>query len=124
MDQRTDFVHDPLGFHAVGRLLDDTHRLAFALVGPQVLAEAAVVMADQRIGGIQDVAERTVILFQPDHGAMRVVALEVGHVADVGAAEGIDGLVIVTHGEDGRAAACQQAQPLCSRTGALRDSSS
>ncbi|MNQ44216.1 hypothetical protein D3C85_579640 [compost metagenome] len=112
MNERTDFVHDPLGFHAVGRLFDDAHRFAFALVGPQVLAQAAAVVADQRVGGIQDVAERTVVLFQANHGAMRVVALEVGHVADVRTAKGVDGLVIVAHGEHGRATTGQQAQPL------------
>ena len=112
MDQRTDLVHHPLGLHAVRRLLDDAHGLAFALLGPEVLAQAAAVVADQRVGRIQDVAIGTIVLLQPDHRAMRVIALEVGHVADVGAPERVDGLVVVTHGEDRRAAAGQQTQPL------------
>src|SRR2546426_6391742 len=39
------------------------------------------------------------------------VALEVGHVADIRAAEGVDRLVVVSHGEDARRAPGDQLQP-------------
>ncbi|MCY1523408.1 hypothetical protein D9M68_583040 [compost metagenome] len=77
-------------------------------------------MPDQRVRRIQDVAEGAVVLLQADHGAARVVALEIGHVAHVGAAECVDRLVIVAYGEDGRAAAGQQPQPfVLQRVGVL-----
>lgn len=112
VDQRAHLVDQPLGFHAVGRLLDDPHGLAFALLGPEVLAQAAIVVADERVGRIEDVPVRAVVLFEADDRAARVVALEVGHVADIGAAKGVDGLVVVAHREDGCPAAGQQLEPL------------
>ncbi|CFP61046.1 Uncharacterised protein [Bordetella pertussis] len=112
VDQRADLVDQPLRLHAVGGLLDDAHRLALALFGPEVLAQASGVVPDEGIGRIQDVAVRAVVLFQADDTAMCVIAFEVGHVADVGAAKRIDGLIVVADRENRRPGARQQTQPL------------
>ncbi|CFN75343.1 Uncharacterised protein [Bordetella pertussis] len=69
-------------------------------------------MPDEGIGRIQDVAVRAVVLFQADDTAMCVIAFEVGHVADVGAAKRIDGLIVVADRENRRPGARQQTQPL------------
>src|SRR5947199_354093 len=57
------------------------------------------VVADQLVGRIEDVAERAVVLLQLDDLLDTVLALEVGHVADQRAAEGVDALVVVADGE-------------------------
>ena len=54
---------------------------------------------------------RAVVLLQPDQLWAGIVALEGGHVAHIGATEGIDGLVVVAHREQRRPAAGQQRQP-------------
>ena len=49
-----------------------------------------------------------VVLFQPDQVRHLELALEVSHVADVGAAESVDALVVVADAEQVGAAACEQ----------------
>jgi hypothetical protein len=56
----------PLRLGQVGRRLVHAHRLARALVGAQVLAQARLVVADQRVGRIEDVAVAAVVLLQLD----------------------------------------------------------
>ena len=98
------FFQQPLRFSVVARALVDPHRLAGTGVGAQVLAQALLVVADQPVGSVQDVAERPVVLFELDDAADAVLAFEVGHVADAGAAKGIDALVVVADGEHALAA--------------------
>ena len=97
--QRLRLLEQPLGLGEVAAGLVDAHRLAGAGLGAQVLAQAPAVVADQRIRGVQDVAEAAVVLLQLDDLAHAVLALEVGHVADPRAAEGVDALVVVADGE-------------------------
>ena len=56
-----------------------------------------------------------VVLLQADHAANPEIPLEIAHVADLGAAEAIDRLVVVAHAEQTGptlpAAVGQQAQP-------------
>ena len=61
-------------------------------------------MADDRVGGVEDVAVRTVVLLQADDVLHAELALEVAHVAHLGAAEAIDALVVVADAEHRRAA--------------------
>ena len=56
-------------------------------------------MRDQRVGGVEDVAERAVVALELDHLAHAVLAFEQGHVADLRAAKGIDALVVVADRE-------------------------
>src|SRR5690606_27899141 len=95
----------------VGRLLGHPYWLTVAMLGPKILAQPRCVVGDERIGRVQNVAIGTVVLFQPDHIAVGIVALEVGHVADVGSAECIDGLVVVAHSEYSGAPATQKLNP-------------
>ncbi len=92
LDDETRFIH-------VGKGLEDADRFAGAGFGPQVLAEAAAILFDQRIGGVEDVAVRAIVLFQANHVRQFEFALQVAHVADLGAAEGVDRLVVVADAE-------------------------
>ena len=69
------------------------------------------VVADQVVGGVQDVAEAAVVALQLDDVLHPELALEVGHVADLGAAEGIDALVVVAHGQHRGLGAGEHLQP-------------
>ena len=73
-------------------------------------------MPDQRIGGVEDIAERAVILFEPDDVLDAELALELAHVADLGATEGVNALIVVADREQAgarlrRVDSGQQAQP-------------
>ncbi len=87
-----------LGGHEAGLVVlvvrdvaDD--RRAVAAGGPEVLGLAAGVLGDDRVGRAQDGLGRAVVLLQQDGPRARVVVLELGDVADRGAAEGVDRLV-------------------------------
>ena len=67
----------------------DAQLLALALVGPQVLAEARLVLRDHRVGRVEDVALRAVVLLELHHVRDREVLHELVHVADFGAAEAV-----------------------------------
>ncbi len=110
-DQRADLFDEPLRLERVARRFLHAHRFALAGIGPQVLAEAAAVVRDQRIRAIEDVALRAVVLLEPDQVADAELALERGHVRDPRAAEGIDALVVVAHGEQHRRFSREQLQP-------------
>ncbi len=73
-----DVAHDPL---------------AGAGVGPELLGLAALVVADHRVGGVEDRLGRAVVLLEQDRAGVGEVLLEVEDVADVGAPEGVDRLV-------------------------------
>ena len=102
--QARDFGGHPLGLllGVVRRVADD--RLALAERGPQFLGLAALVVADHRVGRIQNGLRRTIVLFEHDGLGVREVLLEVLNVADVGTTERVDGLVgIAHHGDPGGA---------------------
>ena len=109
--ERLDFLGQPVGLVAVGLRLVDAQRLAVPGGGPQVLAQALPVVGNQRVGRIQNVAVRAIVLLQADHVLDVEVALEIGHVADVRAAERVDGLVVVADREYHAAGSGQQLQP-------------
>jgi hypothetical protein len=109
--QGLDLFDDPARLVALAVGLMDADRLAAAGLGPQVLAQARGIVLDDGIGRVEDVAVGTVVLFQADQVRHLELAFEVGHVADVGAAEGVDALVVVTDAEEVGAAASQQFQP-------------
>ena len=79
--------------------------------GPQGLAEPSFVMGDQAGGGAQYVRRRAVIALQADHPRARKVLLEFQDVADLGAAPGIDGLVVVADAAQVLAGLGKQPQP-------------
>ena len=99
--QLFDLVHDPLRFGQITGQLHHPHRFARALIGAQVLAETARVVADQRVRTVEDVAVTAVVLLQLDLVLHLQFGDEVVHVAHTRTAKGVDALVIVAHGKDG-----------------------
>ena len=98
--QSGDFGGHPLGLllGVIRRVADDW--LAFAECCPQFLGLASLVVADHRVGRVQNGLRRTIVLFEHDGLGVREVLFEILDVADVGAAEGIDGLVGIAHDGD------------------------
>ena len=86
-------------------------RLAVAAVGPQLLAEAPVVVGDQRVGGLEDAGGGAVVLLQADQLGIGEVATELLDVLDLGAAPAVDRLVVVADHHQALAALGEQAQP-------------
>ena len=72
-------------------------RLAFAAVGPQILAEAVGVLGDQSVGGLENGAGGAVVLFELDDFGAGEILLEADHVLDFCAAPTIDRLVIIAN---------------------------
>ena len=84
---------------------------AVVALGPEGLAEPALVGFDQAGGGGQDVAGGAVVALQPDHCRAGEVALEAQDVVHLGAAPAIDRLVVVADAADVLALLGQQTQP-------------
>ena len=78
----------------------DANRLALARVGPEIFAEAILVVLDDGVGGIENIALRTIILLKFDDITDGEFALEFAHVGRFGTAKTVDRLVIVAHCED------------------------
>jgi hypothetical protein len=110
-DEVLHLLDHPGGFQSVGAGLEHAQLFAFACVGPEVLAQPPCVVADQRVGGVEDVAVRAIVLLELDQVADAELALEVGHVADVGAAKRVDRLIVVADRKHRRTATRQQLEP-------------
>ena len=78
------------------------------MLGPEVFALPAPVVADHRIGRLQDVSGGAVVLLQPDHPGILILTFEGEDVLNGGPPEAVDGLVIVPHHADVLPAPCQQ----------------
>ncbi len=85
--------------------------LALGAAGPQLLAQAPLVVGDQAVGGGEDRAGGAVVLLQTNGARGREVLGEALDVLDARAAPAIDGLVVVAHDEGMAGLARQQAQP-------------
>ena len=59
-------VDDERRLVEIGRRREHAHRLAWRVAGPQILAEARLVVPDQRVGRVEDVAVRPVVLLELD----------------------------------------------------------
>ena len=104
-------LDEPLRLGGVAGRLEHAHRLAGTGLGAQVLAQAPLVVADQRVRRVEDVAEAAVVALELDHLLDAVFALEGRHVAHLRTAERIDALVIVADGEHRVAFAREHLQP-------------
>ena len=110
--QLPDFIDHPLRLGKVAGGFVHAHRLARPLIGTQVFAQAAAVVADERVGAVQDVAVAAVVLLQLDLVLHLELAHKVGHVAHTRTAKGVDALVIVAHGQHRTTGWCTVALPL------------
>jgi hypothetical protein len=74
-------------------------RSALAL-GPELLALAANIVGDDRAGGFKNDLSGAIVLLEADDAGVGKIFLEFEDVADVGAAPGIDALILVAHRAD------------------------
>src|SRR5205085_7943002 len=109
--QRLDLLADPA--RLLGPVPDADHRdlLAFALLGPQSLAEPPAIMSDEAASRGEDVRRGAVILLKPDDLGAREILLEAQDVRHLGAAPGIDRLVVVADAADVLPLLGEQPQP-------------
>ncbi len=105
-------VHDEARFLVVVGRSVHAQLLALALRGPQVLAQARLVLLDDRVGGVEDVALRAVVLLELHHLLHAEVADELVHVADFGASEPVNRLIVVAHREHAPVRAGEHLDPL------------
>ena len=96
----TNFLHAVLRFIAIIACAENTNTLAVARARPKVFPQTVIVMCNEFIGGIQNVTEGAVILFELNQVTDLKITLKIHHVADIGAAEGVNRLIVVTHRED------------------------
>ena len=83
--------------------------LSLRLIRPQRLILASRIVLDHRIGRIQHHLGRTVILLQLHDAGLRIYLLKIQNVADIGATEFIDGLIVVSHHAKVPVPVCQQS---------------
>ena len=95
--QLFDLASNPAALVALIACLEGLNLLAVALGRKQALVLALRVMANNGIGGAQDMTRGAIVLLQLDGLAVFKVLLKVQDVGDVGAAPAINGLVIVAH---------------------------
>ncbi len=86
-------------------------QVAIADIGAQFLAQAPLVVGDQRVGGVEDVRRGAVVLLQADDLGVGEVAVELLDVLDLGATPAVDRLVVVAHHHQAFAAHGEKAQP-------------
>lgn len=86
-------------------------RLAVLAVGPQLLAQASLVVGDQGVGGLEDRRGGTVVLLQADHLGVGEVVAELLDVLDPCATPAVDRLVVVTDHHQAVAALGKNPQP-------------
>ena len=97
VERRLDAAGHVPGFGVLVLGLDHPHHVARAEVRPQPLRLAITIVLDHAVRGVQDRLGRAVVLLERDHDGVREVLLELADVADVGAAEGVDRLILVAH---------------------------
>ena len=87
--------------------------LPFLAHGDAVFGNAAFVVGYEGIGGVHDGAGAAVIAFQAEQPGFRKVFLEIQNILDLGPAETIDGLGIVSHHAQVLVPGGQLAPPGC-----------
>ncbi len=105
------FANDELGLVTIRPPLVKADRLAVAGIGPQVLAQTAVIAFDQRVGRLEDRSHGPVVLFQPDRLRHGKVCQQGTHIADFRTTERVNGLVVVADGKQIAMGTGQQLQP-------------
>ena len=88
--------HYQFGLLAVGVGTHHMHRRTLVALREAVLLHAVRVVGYDRVGRLDDGPRRTVVLFELEDPGRRIVALEIENVLDLGAAERVDALRVVS----------------------------
>ena len=86
------------------------YRIPGAVLCPQGLALAALVVANHRVGSVQNVLGGAVILLQADGPCVFIALLEAENVGYVRTPEAVNALVVIAHHANVAVRACQQAR--------------
>src|SRR3546814_3146213 len=89
-DERLDLLADEARLGLAVPQAAQAELLARLVLGPQGLAETALVVGDEAGGGGEDAAGRAVVALQPDHLGAGEIVLEAQDVADLGATPAVD----------------------------------
>ena len=84
------------------------NQTAFSLVSPESLIFSSLIITYDRIGRVQNILRRTVILLQFDDFGFRIHFFIIQDIPDIGSAELINGLIIVTYHAQIAVTVCQQ----------------
>ena len=103
-----DLAHHEIGLVALVEIGLDEHFVSGAVACPQCLALSALIMADDGVGGIQNILGGTVVLLQPDRANAPILLFKTQDILNIGATEPIDALIIIAHHADVAIASRQQ----------------
>ena len=113
-------IDDELGFLDLVIGLVNDGRIAGFVLGPKRLVQTLRRLLDHSVGDTQDRLGRSVILLQANHLRLRMVALEVQDVADIGRPPGVDRLVgVADNGQVSGARRPCTRQPVLHQVGVL-----
>ena len=97
VQQAPDRLRDEVRLAALVARLIDLERLAGAAVRPQRLHVPVDVLLDDAVRRVEDRLRRAIVLLELHDVRVREVAVEVEQVTRLGAAPGVDRLIVVTH---------------------------
>ena len=92
-----DISHDIFRLVVCRIELAEFQLLAVPVVRPQGLILTPAVIADDRVGSIQNVAGRAIVLLQLDHFSILEHMLKIQDILDIGSPELIDRLVVIAY---------------------------
>lgn len=94
---RFNAVHNETGFVELVEGAVNRNRFAVDAIGPQLFTRAPVVVLNQGVGRAQNVAGRTVVLFQTDGLRAGEIVEEALDVLHLRAAPAVDRLVVIAY---------------------------
>ena len=98
--QLLDEDSDRLSFLSFVAETMEAYRVSCTLVRPQILGFSLGVVTDQRIGGVENVLGRAVVLLEFDDDRLRVILLEIEDISEIRTTPPIDRLIGVAGDAD------------------------
>ena len=99
---------DEVGLIALVESGFNKYLLSLATIRPQCFALAALIVANDSVGGVQNMPRGAVVLLQTDGTSTGVLLFKIEDIVNIRATETVDTLVIIAHHADVAVAACQQ----------------
>ena len=96
------------GFLLVGISLSDDNLFSFLVFAIYILGYLPAVVLHEAVGSLHDVLRRPVVALELEQLSVRILALKVEDVVDIGTAEGVNALIVIANHADIMVFACQQ----------------
>ena len=103
----SDILRNKGRFVCTARKLAKMNPAALAVIGPELFLLAGGVVRNHRIGCVQNILRRPVILLQPNHIGIRIDLLKIQNIPDIRSAEFVNRLIVVSHDAEVSGACCQ-----------------